>query len=164
MDGNGRWAEARGEPVAAGHREGTRALRRTVEASIDQGVRSLAVYAFSTENWARPADEVETLMEILSETIDRELPDLAKQGVRTRFIGRRDRVPAWLRREDGRAGAGDREISTPSTCGSPSTTAAVPSWSTPRAGWSPTGSRRTPSTRTRSRRGSTRPSSVTSTC
>ncbi len=99
MDGNGRWAEARGEPVAAGHREGTRALRRTVEASIDQGVRSLAVYAFSTENWARPADEVETLMEILSETIDRELPDLAKQGVRTRFIGRRDRVPAWLRQK-----------------------------------------------------------------
>ena len=97
MDGNGRWAEARGEPVAAGHREGTRALRRTVEASIDQGVRSLAVYAFSTENWTRPPDEVDTLMEILSETIDRELPDLARQGVRTRFIGRRDRVPAWLR-------------------------------------------------------------------
>jgi undecaprenyl diphosphate synthase len=96
MDGNGRWADARGEPVAAGHREGTRALRRTVEASIDQGIRSLAVYAFSTENWARPADEVETLMEILSETIDRELPDLAKQGVRTRFVGRRDRVPAGL--------------------------------------------------------------------
>jgi undecaprenyl diphosphate synthase len=96
MDGNGRWAEARGEPVATGHREGTRALRRTVEASIDEGVRSLAVYAFSTENWARPVDEVQTLMEILSETIDRELPDLAKQGVRTRFIGRRDRVPSWL--------------------------------------------------------------------
>lgn len=97
MDGNGRWAEAHGLPVAAGHREGTRALRRTVEAAIEQGVRSLAVYAFSTENWARPADEVETLMEILSDTIDRELPDLARQGVRTRFIGRRDRVPAELR-------------------------------------------------------------------
>lgn len=96
MDGNGRWAEARGLPVAAGHREGTRALRRTVEAAIDEQIRSLAVYAFSTENWARPADEVATLMEILSETIDRELPDLAQQGVRTRFIGRRDRVPAWL--------------------------------------------------------------------
>ncbi len=97
MDGNGRWAESHGLPVADGHREGTRALRRTVEASIDEGIRSLTVYAFSTENWARPADEVETLMEILSETIDRELPDLAKQGVRTRFIGRRDRVPDWLR-------------------------------------------------------------------
>jgi undecaprenyl diphosphate synthase len=97
MDGNGRWAEARGLPVAAGHREGTRALRRTVEAAIDEGISSLAVYAFSTENWARPSDEVETLMEILSETIDRELPDLARQGVRTRFMGRRDRVPEWVR-------------------------------------------------------------------
>ena len=97
MDGNGRWAEARGLPVAAGHREGTRALRRTVEAAIDMGVHSLAVYAFSTENWARPADEVGTLMEILGDTIDRELPDLARQGVRTRFVGRRDRVPADLR-------------------------------------------------------------------
>ena len=96
MDGNGRWAERRGLPVADGHREGTRALRRTVEAAIDLGVQSLAVYAFSTENWTRPADEVESLMEIFGETIERELPDLARQGVRTRFIGRRDRVPAWL--------------------------------------------------------------------
>jgi undecaprenyl diphosphate synthase len=93
MDGNGRWAEQRGLPVAEGHREGTRALRRTVEAAIDLGVRSLAVYAFSTENWSRPADEVEALMEIFGDTIERELPDLAKQGVRTRFIGRRDRAP-----------------------------------------------------------------------
>jgi undecaprenyl diphosphate synthase len=96
MDGNGRWAAARGLPVADGHREGTRALRRTVEAAIEEGIRSLAVYAFSTENWARPVDEVDTLMTILSETIDRELPDLARQGVRTRFMGRRERVPAWL--------------------------------------------------------------------
>jgi len=93
MDGNGRWAERHGVPVEAGHREGTRALRRTVEAAIDLGVRSLAVYAFSTENWTRPAGEVAQLMEILGETIDRELPDLAAQGVRTRFFGRRDRVP-----------------------------------------------------------------------
>jgi len=94
MDGNGRWAERRGLPVDAGHRAGTRALRRTVEAAIDLGVESLAVYAFSTENWARPTAEVAQLMEILAETIDRELPDLAAQGVRTRFFGRRDRVPA----------------------------------------------------------------------
>jgi undecaprenyl diphosphate synthase len=98
MDGNGRWASGRGLPVAAGHREGTRALRRTVEASIDLGVTTLAVYAFSTENWSRPPDEVAALMEILGETIDRELPDLARQGVRTRFLGRRDRVPPDLRR------------------------------------------------------------------
>jgi undecaprenyl diphosphate synthase len=99
MDGNGRWAERRGLPVAEGHREGTRALRRSVEAAIDLGVESLAVYAFSTENWSRPADEVEALMEIFGETIERELPDLAKQGVRTRFIGRRDRAPEELRRQ-----------------------------------------------------------------
>ncbi len=97
MDGNGRWAASRNLPVAEGHREGARALRRTVEAAIDLGVRSLAVYAFSTENWARPHDEVESIMELLDETIDRELPDLARQGVRTRFFGRRDRIPETLR-------------------------------------------------------------------
>jgi len=96
MDGNGRWAAARGLPVADGHREGARALRRTVEAAIDLGVGSLAVYAFSTENWSRPPHEVESIMELLDETIDRELPDLARQGVRTRFLGRRDRVPETL--------------------------------------------------------------------
>jgi undecaprenyl diphosphate synthase len=97
MDGNGRWAERRGLPVAEGHRAGTRALRRTVEAAIELGVESLAVYAFSTENWQRSPDEVSDLMEIFSETIDRELPDLAAQGVRVRFIGRRDRAPEELR-------------------------------------------------------------------
>jgi undecaprenyl diphosphate synthase len=97
MDGNGRWAAARRLPVAEGHREGARALRRTVEAAIGLGVESLAVYAFSTENWSRPPDEVESIMELMDETIDRELPDLAQQGVRTRFLGRRDRVPGALR-------------------------------------------------------------------
>jgi undecaprenyl diphosphate synthase len=98
MDGNGRWARRRGLPVAAGHRAGTRALRRTVEAGIDLGVRSLTVYAFSTENWSRPPEEVDALMEIFGETIERELPDLAEQGVRVRFIGRRDRAPVELQR------------------------------------------------------------------
>jgi undecaprenyl diphosphate synthase len=96
MDGNGRWAEAHGLSVAEGHRAGTRALRRTVEAAIDLGIEALVVYAFSTENWARPPDEVADLMVLLSETIDGELPDLAKQGVRTRFLGRRDRIEPWL--------------------------------------------------------------------
>jgi undecaprenyl diphosphate synthase len=99
MDGNGRWAEQRGLPVAEGHRAGTRALRRTVEAAIDFGVESLAVYAFSTENWTRPVDEVDDLMEIFGETIERELPDLAREGVRVRFVGRRDRAPAVLLRQ-----------------------------------------------------------------
>jgi undecaprenyl diphosphate synthase len=97
MDGNGRWARKRGLPVAAGHRAGTRALRRTVEAAIDLGVESLCVYAFSTENWSRPPEEVDALMEIFVETIERELPDLQKQGVRTRFIGRQDRATPELR-------------------------------------------------------------------
>jgi undecaprenyl diphosphate synthase len=97
LDGNSRWAAARGLSTSEGHRAGTRALRRTVEAAIDLGIDSLTVYAFSTENWLRPTDEVEDLMEIFGETIERELPDLAAQGVRTRFIGRRDRAPAWLR-------------------------------------------------------------------
>ena len=97
MDGNGRWAERQGLPVAEGHRAGTRALRRTVEAAIDLGVETLIVYAFSTENWSRPEGEVEDLMEIFGETIERELPDLARQGVRARFLGRRDRAPDELR-------------------------------------------------------------------
>ena len=97
MDGNGRWARKRHLPVAAGHRAGARALRRCVEASIDLGVESLCVYAFSTENWSRPPAEVDALMEIFVETIERELPDLAAQGVRVRFIGRRDRASDALR-------------------------------------------------------------------
>ncbi len=97
MDGNGRWAAERGLPVAEGHRAGSRALRPVVEAAIDLGIESLAVYAFSTENWSRSPDEVAALMEIFGETIDRELEDLAAHGVRCRFVGRRDRAPAWLR-------------------------------------------------------------------
>ena len=99
MDGNSRWAAGKGLPVEAGHREGTRALRRTVEAAIDLNIRSLTVYAFSTENWLRPPGEVDALMEIFGETIRRELPDLAEQGVRTRFVGRRDRVSDELLRQ-----------------------------------------------------------------
>jgi undecaprenyl diphosphate synthase len=97
MDGNGRWARQRRLPVAAGHRAGTRALRRTVEAALDLGVESLCVYAFSTENWSRPPEEIDALMGLFVETIERELPDLAREGVRTRFIGRRDRATPELR-------------------------------------------------------------------
>ena len=97
MDGNGRWARRRGLPVAAGHRAGARTVRRTVEAAIDIGIHDLAVFAFSTENWSRSDEEVDALMDIFAETIERELPDLAEQGVRVRFIGRRDRAPEELR-------------------------------------------------------------------
>ena len=69
MDGNGRWARRRGLPPLAGHRAGTKALRRTIEAAPDLGVRSLVVYAFSTENWGRPAQEVDDLMALFADTI-----------------------------------------------------------------------------------------------
>ncbi|HLY93483.1 MAG TPA: polyprenyl diphosphate synthase [Gaiellaceae bacterium] len=114
MDGNGRWASGHGVSVAEGHRAGSRALRPVVETAIDLGIESLAVYAFSTENWSRSPDEVEALMEIFGETIDRELPDLAKQGVRTRFVGRRDRAPGWLQEKMAgleRATAGEARLS-----------------------------------------------------
>jgi undecaprenyl diphosphate synthase len=97
MDGNGRWAAEHGVSVADGHRAGSQALRPVVETAIDLGIESLAVYAFSTENWIRPAEEVAALMDVFGETIDRELEDLAAQGVRCRFVGRRDRAPEWLR-------------------------------------------------------------------
>ena len=112
MDGNGRWATAHGVSVAEGHRAGARALRRIVEAAIDVGIETLVVYAFSTENWTRPSDEVADLMVLLSETIDEELPDLAKQGVRTRFLGRRDRIEPWLQDKMGALEAQTAELDT----------------------------------------------------
>jgi undecaprenyl diphosphate synthase len=96
MDGNGRWARRRGLPAIAGHRAGTQALRRTVEAAPGLGVRSLAVYAFSTENWGRPPQEVDDLMALFTETIRDQFPDLHRQGVCVRFVGRRDRCPPDL--------------------------------------------------------------------
>ena len=100
MDGNARWARSRGLPVLAGHSAGTRALRRTVEACLDLGVDSLAVFAFSTENWNRPDDEVRGLLDLLAETIRREFPDMGRMGVRVRFVGRRDRCSPSIRAAD----------------------------------------------------------------
>jgi undecaprenyl diphosphate synthase len=88
MDGNGRWARSRGLPVAAGHRAGARALKRVVRAAGDAGVRDLTVFSFSTENWNRPPNEVEDLMGLFCELIDREVPELHAERVRIRFIGR----------------------------------------------------------------------------
>ncbi len=90
MDGNGRWAKEHGLPVAAGHRAGARSLRSVVRAAGDLGVKDLTVFSFSTENWSRPADEVDDLMGLFSELIDREVPALNDEGVRIRFIGRLD--------------------------------------------------------------------------
>ena len=90
MDGNGRWARRRRLPTSAGHRAGAKALRRVVRAAGDMGVRDLTVFSFSTENWNRPQDEVDDLMVLFSELIDREVPDLDAEGVSIRFIGRLD--------------------------------------------------------------------------
>jgi undecaprenyl diphosphate synthase len=96
MDGNGRWALARGLPRLAGHRAGTENLRRVIEACIDFGIKYLTIYAFSTENWGRPAEEVQGLMSIFESVIDRELQELSDIGVQIRHIGRLDRLkPAF---------------------------------------------------------------------
>jgi undecaprenyl diphosphate synthase len=96
MDGNARWARARGLPVLAGHRQGAKVLKQIVKDSVKLGIKELTVYAFSTENWQRPEDEVEGLMEMFAELIDSETPELNEEGVRMRFIGRRDEVSARL--------------------------------------------------------------------
>jgi undecaprenyl diphosphate synthase len=96
MDGNGRWAKARGLPRLAGHRAGTENLRRTLKACVRHGIKILTIYAFSTENWGRPAEEVRGLMTILEQVIERELKELHEQGVRIRHIGRSDNVSPRL--------------------------------------------------------------------
>ena len=94
MDGNGRWAKARGLPRTLGHREGVAALRRTVEAAPKLGVSRLTVFGFSTENWRRPAAEVSELMRLLKLFVDSDLDKLAREGVRVRVLGRREGLPA----------------------------------------------------------------------
>jgi undecaprenyl diphosphate synthase len=98
MDGNGRWATARGLPRIAGHREGVKTARAIVRAADRLGLRYLTLYAFSTENWSRPEDEVSLLMRLLEEAIVRELPELMAQDVRLRMIGRLTGVPLPVRR------------------------------------------------------------------
>ena len=92
MDGNGRWARAQNLPRAAGHRAGIDTLRQIVRAAPDQGIRTLSVYAFSADNWQRPAAEVATLMRLFREYLDSETEDLVRDGVRLSIIGRRDRL------------------------------------------------------------------------
>jgi undecaprenyl diphosphate synthase len=96
MDGNARWATERELPVLEGHREGARALKRTVRNAVKLDVRELTVYAFSTENWTRPRWEVEGLMAMFAELIESETPELNDEGVRMRFIGRREGISARL--------------------------------------------------------------------
>ncbi len=96
-DGNGRWAQSRGLPVIEGHRAGADVVKARLRDAARLGIEELTVYSFSTENWARPAEEVSGLMEMFGERIDRETPELHEEGVRMRFIGRREGVPASLR-------------------------------------------------------------------
>jgi undecaprenyl diphosphate synthase len=103
MDGNGRWAKSRGLPRLAGHQAGTENLRRIISASVEFGVKYLTIYAFSTENWGRPEDEVKGLMRILADVLDRELDELNRQGVLLRHLGRLDALDADLRKKVARA-------------------------------------------------------------
>jgi undecaprenyl diphosphate synthase len=99
MDGNGRWAKARGLPRLAGHRAGTENIRPILEACVEFGIEILTIWAFSTENWTRPEVEVKGLLRILEQMIRRELKELHKQGVQLRHLGRMDRLPARLQRQ-----------------------------------------------------------------
>jgi undecaprenyl diphosphate synthase len=98
MDGNGRWATQRGYPRISGHHEGVKTARAIVKAADAVGVRYLTLYAFSTENWNRPVDEVSMLMTLLERTVQSELPDLMEQNVRLRVLGRTEGVPSGVRR------------------------------------------------------------------
>ena len=93
MDGNGRWAQERGKPRSAGHRAGVENIRRVLQASARFGVKVLTIYAFSTENWERPRSEVRVLMNLLAQALRREVPELHRNGVQLRHIGRLDRIP-----------------------------------------------------------------------
>jgi undecaprenyl diphosphate synthase len=99
MDGNGRWAKSRGLPRIAGHREGARAVRRTVEAAIRSGVSWLTIYAFSSENWRRPAGEITDLTGLLRRYLKSEIAELKQSGVRMRFIGDRCRFDPDIQRD-----------------------------------------------------------------
>jgi undecaprenyl diphosphate synthase len=94
MDGNGRWATARGLPRTVGHKAGVEALKRTVTAAKDLGIQCLTVFSFSTENWRRPAEEVSDLMALIKLYVQTDLERLAREGVRVRVIGRRTGLPA----------------------------------------------------------------------
>jgi undecaprenyl diphosphate synthase len=97
MDGNGRWANARGMPRTEGHRAGAAAVRRTIEAAPSLGIRALTLYAFSADNWQRPRPEVQSLLRLLQAYLRDETGRCIEQGVRLEVIGRRDRLPAALR-------------------------------------------------------------------
>lgn len=99
MDGNGRWAQARGLPRIAGHQAGVDNIRRILESCVQHGIKALSIYAFSTENWQRPLEEVTGLMQLLSLTIKRQLNDLHKNGVQIRHSGRMAGIDPGLQKQ-----------------------------------------------------------------
>ena len=105
MDGNGRWAQSRGFPRFRGHQVGRDITTEIVRTCGEIGVEYLTLYTFSTENWGRPKEEVELLMALLSETIDREVPELAKNNVRLNFLGRLEQLPVPLQKKMAQAEA-----------------------------------------------------------
>ena len=114
MDGNGRWASQRHLPRLAGHKRGLDAFKSCIQACLDRGIEVLTVFAFSSENWARPADEVSGLMELLSTAIGREIPKLQQDGVRLVFVGSHaglsERVRADLARGESATAQGQRMV------------------------------------------------------
>ena len=125
MDGNGRWAELRGLPRHEGHAAGVEPVRRAIRAAVKKGVKYLTIYTFSTENWGRPAEEVEALMELFCRSVASETPELRSQGVEIRMIGDRTRFSqkvqeylASAERETA-GGQGRKRISATSCCGRP---------------------------------------------
>jgi undecaprenyl diphosphate synthase len=110
-DGNGRWAQQRGLPVIEGHEAGADTVKQRLRDAAEFGIKELTVYSFSTENWTRPKEEVDGLMAMFAERIDRETPELDEEGVRMRFIGRREGISEELtgRMDWAEAETGDNE-------------------------------------------------------
>jgi hypothetical protein len=138
MDGNGRWANARGLPRVAGHTEGARVVRRIVEAAPDLGVGMLTLYAFSSDNWGRPSREVSGLMRLFRSYLAAETQRCVENDIRMSIIGRRDRLPEALRRSiDGRGGR-DRGRDADAPAHRPRLLLARLPSSPPRRAWAPT--------------------------
>src|SRR4051812_22380875 len=97
MDGNGRWAEARGLPRIEGHREGSNSVREITRCARRVGLKALTLYAFSSQNWSRPAEEVAALMDLLREYLEKERPEIMENGIRLNAIGELDKLPRYVR-------------------------------------------------------------------
>ncbi|MFT4247971.1 MAG: polyprenyl diphosphate synthase [Pseudomonas sp.] len=105
MDGNGRWAQRRRRPRMIGHRAGARAVNRTIDVCLEKGIQALTLFAFSSENWGRPSEEVDALMKLFLHALDREVDELQRRGVQVRFIGDRSRFAGNIRERMQRAEA-----------------------------------------------------------